>query len=64
MELFNELTKIVEQMKKAKTLEDHVKLGEGWLEIDAEARKELKKSVNIYYQFVYRKEKISKHGLN
>lgn len=51
-------------MKKAKTLEDHIKLGEGWLEREAEARKELKKSVNNYYQFVYRKEKIGKHSLN
>lgn len=64
LKLFEEAAKIIEDMKNADNLEDHMKLRENWLIKEAEARNEIKKSLAVYNQFVNQLEIIKNQQLN
>lgn len=64
LQLFEEAAKIIGEMKKAKNLEDNLRLREEWLKKDVEARRALEKSLEVFTQFIDHLEKIKNHRLN
>lgn len=63
-QLFNEASKIIEDMRNAEGLDEKLKLREEWLKKDDQAREALKKSLKAYDQFINQLERYKTYGLN
>lgn len=64
MSLFKEAAVILQEMEYAKTLTEHNKLHNQWLEKEAEAREEIQKSIKLTEQFIQELERLKNRNLN
>lgn len=65
MRLLEEAARLFGLMKKTPLLsEDHQELHKLWLETDAEARSEIKKSVDLTNQFIQELERLNNRNSN
>ena len=63
-QLFDEATKIIQDMRNTEDLGEKLKLREEWLKKDDQAREALKKSLEAYNQFINQMERYKTYGSN